>query len=350
MSSTLHLHQAVVHYGATEVLKGIDLHVEEGTCLVLLGPSGCGKTTLLNVISGSIPLHAGRLSLGQSVLDDPAEKRFVPMARRGFSMVYQDFSLWPHMTVGENVGFGLRVRKLNRSDREATVKEALRKVRMGDCLDRRPASLSGGQQQRVAIARALAVKPGVLLMDEPLSALDAKLREELKGELKLLLKETGQTAVYVTHDQSEAYALGDRVALMNGGRIEQCAEPETIYGQPGSEYVADFLGAANLFSFVRKNGEMTIQGLGEVPSRDEFPERGTCFLRRECVEFQPVDGPGIGSCVLNQFLGSHYLMKVRAREGMYLYGVGCKGVQPGDPVTVVFDPQDIGLIPKGVQM
>jgi ABC-type Fe3+/spermidine/putrescine transport system ATPase subunit len=323
--------------------------VRDGECLVLLGPSGCGKTTLLNVIAGAVPLRSGRLTLGERVLDNPDARRFVPMDQRGFSMVYQDFSLWPHMTVADNVGFGLRVRRIPRAERETRIRGALRKVRMLEYADRRPSSLSGGQQQRVAIARALAVQPAVLLMDEPLSALDAKLREELKGELTLLLEETGQTAVYVTHDQSEAYALGDQVALMRGGRIEQCGEPEEIYSRPLTDYVADFLGGANLFSFEQRDGRLILGGLGACPERKDFPAAGTCFLRRECLAFRPASGPHSLTCVLNQFLGGHYSMNVRTGEGAQVFGLGCKGAQPGDAVEAVFDVRDLGLIPAGAR-
>lgn len=345
MPNSLIIEQAVVHYGTHPVLKGVDLHVPCGTCLVLLGPSGCGKTTLLNVISGSVSLKAGRLKLGDQALDDPAARRFVPMRNRGFAMVFQDFSLWPHMSVGENVAFGLKVRGISKADRENKVREALRKTRMIDCIDRRPAALSGGQQQRVAIARALAVNPEVLLLDEPLSALDAKLREELKAELKLLLEETGQTAVYVTHDQSEAYALGHQVALMREGMIEQCADPETIYRQPHSRYVADFLGGANLLSFFQADGRLHIAGLGAFPARPDFPAKGICFLRREALTFQPAAPPAELQCVVNQFLGARYALRARTSEGLELQGDGRPEIRSGDAVRPVFAPESLGLFP-----
>ncbi len=342
---SLALQDARVRFGNTEVLRGVDLHIPEGECLVLLGASGCGKTTLLNVLSGSVPLQSGSLRQGDLVLDDPSGKRFVPMRRRGFAMVFQDFSLWPHLSVGANVAFGLKVQGISRAQREPLVREALRKTRMLDYIDRRPASLSGGQQQRVAIARALAVKPKVLLFDEPLSALDAKLREELKAELKLLLEETRQTAVYVTHDQSEAYALGTRVALMRGGRIEQCAEPEGIYHAPRNVYVADFLGGANLLRFTQSEGRLRIPGLGEFPARSDFPAAGTCFLRREQLRFEAAEGETGGfTCVVSQFLGSKYQIQARSGGDQVFIGEGRRGLRAGDAVRAVWDPASLGCL------
>lgn len=344
--SQLDLSRAEVALGGQPILKGIDLEVPEASCLVLLGPSGCGKTTLLNVIAGAVGLGAGTLRVGDRMLDDPAADTFVPMHRRGFSMVFQDFSLWPHMTVAENVAFGLKVRKTPRAERDAKVREALRKVRMADYADRRPASLSGGQQQRISIARALAVEPHILLLDEPLSALDAKLREELKAELKLLLLESRQTAVYVTHDQAEAYTLGDRVALMREGRIEQCDVPEAIYHHPRSGYVADFLGAANLWPFRQENGRLIVDGLGDWPARGEFPPSGQCFLRREALRFEPADASAPGRCHINRFLGGHYAMEVHF-DDLVAHGRGFPGAKPGDPVRPLCQPEDFGLIPSG---
>jgi len=347
--SVLQIESAAVQFGDVKVLRGIDLQVEQGRCLVLLGPSGCGKTTLLNLISGSVRLNAGTVQMGGSVLDDPAARVFVPMRDRGFAMVFQDFSLWPHMTVSGNVAFGLKVQHIAKAEREARVEDALRKTRMLEMRDRRPSELSGGQQQRVAIARALAVRPKLLLLDEPLSALDAKLREELKAELKLLLRETGQTAVYVTHDQSEAYALGDEVALMREGGIEQCAAPEDIYHRPHSAYVADFLGGANVLSFEQRDGELFVDGLGRMPARPDFPDQGQCYVRRECLWFCNEESPeksGELTCVVNQFLGTHYLAEIRSGRGVILYGRGAVSLRGGEAVRVEFNPADVGLIPE----
>ncbi|MDF3130060.1 ABC transporter ATP-binding protein [Kiritimatiellaeota bacterium B1221] len=342
--STLQIQAAEVRLGNTRVLRGIDLNVAPQTCTALLGPSGCGKTTLLNVIAGAVALDKGSLYWGEQVLDLPAEKKFLPMNQRGFAMVFQDFSLWPHMTVAENVAFGLKIRKLNRSDRETKVKDALQKVRMEKLASRKPASLSGGQQQRVSIARALAVQPKLLLFDEPLSALDAKLREELKAELKLLLLETGQTAVYVTHDQAEAYTLGDQVALMNAGRVEQIGAPERIYHHPRNAYVAGFLGAANVLPYRQQNGRLEIEDIGHWPVRKDFPESGLCFLRREDVHFETVGEHLNGTCLINQFLGSHYALEARFGLSQILHGHGKPGLKPGTPVRAVCDVHKFGFL------
>ena len=234
----------VKRFGPRTVLDDIHFEVARGECLVLLGPSGCGKSTLLNVLAGALAADGGRLTCDGVPLDDAAARLHLPMHRRGFAMVFQDFSLWPHMSVIDNVAFGLRMRGVAKAERRRLAMAALEQVHMHEHAARLPATLSGGQQQRVAIARALVVKPRLLLMDEPLSALDARLREELKRDIGGLIREHGVTAVYVTHDHGEAFALGDRVALMRDGRIEQLDTPQRLREQPANAFVADFFGVA----------------------------------------------------------------------------------------------------------
>jgi spermidine/putrescine transport system ATP-binding protein len=227
-------------YDAFEAVRGIDLDVLPGEFFSLLGPSGCGKTTTLRMIAGFERPTEGRVLLdGRDVSDTPPDKRNV-------NTVFQSYALFSHLTVAENVAFGLRFTKTSREETRARVAQSLSLVQMQEFRDRKPHQLSGGEQQRVALARALILNPSVLLLDEPLGALDAKLRKALQVELKALQEEVGITFVYVTHDQEEALTMADRVAVMNEGRIEQVGSPRQVYEEPSSAYVADFLGISNL--------------------------------------------------------------------------------------------------------
>ncbi|WP_196799710.1 ABC transporter ATP-binding protein [Thioalkalivibrio sulfidiphilus] len=332
-------------FGQQTVLEGIDFSLDKGECLVLLGPSGCGKTTLLNILSGAIAADGGELHLDGEALDIPARGIHVPMRQRGFSMVFQDFSLWPHMSVEDNVSYGLRIRGIKRQERIKRVQRVLEQVQMTEFKDRHPATLSGGQQQRVSIARALAVQPRLILLDEPLSALDARLREDLKSEIARLLKDNGLTAVYVTHDQSEAFALGDQVALMYQGRIEQMGSPQEIYRQPRSRFVAGFIGSSNLFEY-RRNGTSLILGDEiHVPMPLEtLPETGHMVLRRESVRVVPDSSQNAANdeiclpavCHHSQFLGDRHEVLARLVDDTLVRGFADDLINPGHPVEIRF--------------
>ncbi len=345
-SAFLQVERAMVSLGGAAVLRGVGVALERGKCLALLGPSGCGKTTLLNVIAGFCALDEGRCVCDGVVLDDPAERAFVPVRARGFATVFQDFSLWPHMTVAENVRFGLRVRGAPEKESRRRALDALEKVRMADYADRRPAALSGGQQQRVAIARALAVRPKLLLMDEPLSALDARLREELRDEIARLLREEGQTAVYVTHDQAEAFALGDAVGVMREGRIEQLDAPEALYRAPRTRFVAEFIGSANVAAFTQSDGALRIGAHLRLPARPDWPAEGFCFIRRESVRARPAGTearpPAI--CFQRRFLGSQVVIRAGWRGDLELDGVAEGPVEIAGPVALAIDPNGMGLL------
>lgn len=250
-------------FGETVALAPTNLTIAEGEFVSLLGPSGCGKTTLLRSIAGLERPDGGKISLGDRVVFDAADNKNLPPEKRNVGMVFQDFALWPHMTVFENVAFGLRARGNGgllktalfwngRKQQEKTIAErvhwALAKVRLDGLAGRYPSQLSGGQKQRVSFARAIATSPKLLLLDEPLSALDAILREQMRVELAELVREIGITALYVTHDQSEAMSMSDRIAVMNGGHILQTGSPEELYNRPISQFVATFVGRSNVLS------------------------------------------------------------------------------------------------------
>ena len=228
-----------------QVLDSLSLDVTKGEMLVLLGPSGCGKTTLLRCIVGLEQADDGAIQLGGKLVAKPSEGLFVPADKRGVGMVFQNYALWPHMTVARNVEFPLRARGMTAEIHSGRVREVLDIVQCGHLADRYPPQLSGGQQQRISLARALACRPDVMLLDEPLSNLDALLRIDLRAQLRQLHRTVGFTGIYVTHDQVEAMNLGTRVVVMRSGRIEQIGAPETIYRRPANEYVAEFLGMRN---------------------------------------------------------------------------------------------------------
>jgi iron(III) transport system ATP-binding protein len=236
----------VVRYGDVTAVDGVGFDIAPGEMVTLLGPSGCGKTTTLRAVAGLETPSAGSIRLNGDTVYSASERRNVPAEKRGVSMVFQSYAIWPHMTVFDNVAYGLRVRKLPKPEVRQNVERVLGLVQMEALADRPASKLSGGQQQRVAVARAIAFSPSVLLFDEPLSNLDAKLRAEMRVELRELQRRLDITSLYVTHDQEEALAISDRVIVMNGGKIEQIGTPEDIYNRPRSRFVADFVGSANL--------------------------------------------------------------------------------------------------------
>jgi ABC-type Fe3+/spermidine/putrescine transport system ATPase subunit len=264
MPTAIALRDLSKHFGSgadgTVAVDRISLDIQPGELFFLLGPSGCGKTTLLRMIAGFIEPTGGR------VLFDGRDVTFVPPNKRNTGMVFQSYALWPHMTVGTNVAFGLGIRRIPADERDRRVADALVAVRMAEYAERKPNQLSGGQQQRVALARALVIRPDVLLLDEPLSNLDARLRIELRSEIRRVCKEAGITAVYVTHDQKEALSMADRIAVMDRGRVVQIGPPEELYRRPASRFVAEFLGETNLIpGMIAPPGRSAAEGNARTP-------------------------------------------------------------------------------------
>ncbi|HOB05205.1 MAG TPA: ABC transporter ATP-binding protein [Propionibacteriaceae bacterium] len=227
-------------FGDRDALQGLDLTIRSGEFIALLGPSGCGKSTALNCIAGLLPLTDGSMWIDADRFDD------VPAERRGFGMVFQNYALFPHMTVRKNIAFGLEMRKVAKAEIAKRVNDAIGLVRLEEHTDKLPGQLSGGQQQRVAIARAIVLEPRLVLMDEPLSNLDAKLRLEMRGEIKRIHQSLGLTTIYVTHDQEEALSMADRLVVLRSGRVQQVGTPLELHGKPANWFVADFMGCRNL--------------------------------------------------------------------------------------------------------
>ena len=263
-------------FGAFQAVSDFSLELIEGEFVSLLGPSGCGKTTTLRMIAGFMPPSAGTIELdGQTI---STASGVVPPEKRRMSMIFQSYAIWPNMTVGENVGFGLQVRKLPRAEIESRVDKILDVVQMRALKGRYPAELSGGQQQRVALARAIVVEPEVLLLDEPLSNLDANLREEMRFEIRRLHDEFKITTVYVTHDQSEAMVTSDRIVVMNKGRIEQIDAPHVLYGRPKSRFVAGFIGRTNFLEGNRQGSDVKFDGFTAPAAALDGAVGGATFL------------------------------------------------------------------------
>jgi len=291
------------HYGPVVALDRLDLTLQPGELVALLGPSGCGKTTTLRLLAGLEDADTGRITVaGRDITH-------VSAAKRDMGMVFQAYSLFPHMTVRQNVAFGLRLRRVAAARRDERALEMLNLVGLSTQADRYPHQLSGGQQQRVALARALAIEPQVLLLDEPLSALDAKVRAQLRDEIRRIQLEVGITTLFVTHDQEEALAIADRVGVMREGRLEQLAPPTEVYSRPATSFVAEFVGLSNRLSGEVKGGEVTVRGRTlPVVERDVPDGRVVALIRPEAVtlasQAATEPGPLTGTVIAVTFLGA----------------------------------------------
>ena len=303
-------------YGSTRALDGLDLRIEPGELIALLGPSGCGKTTALRILAGFDQPSTGK------VLIDGSDVTRVPANKRDMGMVFQSYSLFPTMTAIDNVGFGLRLRREPAAARRARAAELLELVGLSEHLTKYPHQMSGGQQQRVALARALAVRPRVLLLDEPLSALDAKVREQLREEIRRLQLELGVTTVFVTHDQEEALSMADRVGVMRSGRLEQCDTPAVLYQRPATPFVAEFVGTTNRIPAVVVGRDqvrvgaqtMAVLGGASVPAGTDV----TVLVRPESVVVTPsADGDSV--IEVTTFRGATTRLRLIRADGSVLF-------------------------------
>ena len=323
--SSVALRDLTKRFGNAVALDNVSLEIAHGQLVCLLGPSGCGKTTALRLVAGFIEPTAGEIVIGDRVVSSP--KRTLPPERRNVSMVFQSYALWPHMTVAENVAYGLTLRKIDRDIIRQKVNAILATTKLSDLAARYPSELSGGQQQRVALARALIVEPETLLLDEPLSNLDANLREEMRFELRRLHDEYRYTTVYVTHDQSEAMTTADLIAVMNHGRIEQLGTPEDIYEHPRSEFVARFIGASNVVKGkVLDHSRISLAGVVVRGNGGKFPAGGdgAMSIRQHDIVLTTAEPQGGEDNVLpatvvrNVFLGGGRDYMVETADGTQL--------------------------------
>jgi len=324
-------------WGETVAVDSVSLTAASGELLVLLGPSGCGKSTTLRMIAGLEEVSAGRVLIeGQDVTR-------LPPARRRVSMVFQSYALFPHLDVAENIVFGLKVRKLSRAERTARLARVAELVGLGDLLHRRPAQLSGGQRQRVALARAIVAENPICLMDEPLSNLDAKLRHDMRVEIRALQQRLGMTVVYVTHDQTEAMSMADQVILMRDGKIVQAGRPEDLYDRPATTFVAGFVGTPpmNLIDLADGPGGAIVAGTAGR-SVLQGPGRGLQIgIRPEHLRL--TDGPGIeGEFVSADYLGADTIVTARVGGQPVLLRVpGRIGLATGQPVRIAWSPENV---------
>ena len=286
----IQLRGVVKRYGAQVALQGLDLEISDGEFFCLLGPSGCGKTTTLNLIGGFVAPTAGEIWIQDRRIDQ------LPPHKRPVNTVFQSYALFPHMNVRENVRFGLKMDKVANAESTERVEKALALVGLEQFADRMPAQLSGGQQQRVAVARALVKRPAVLLLDEPLGALDLKLRQRLQIELTQIHRDVGTTFVYVTHDQEEAMSMADRIAVMSDGRLEQLGTPTEIYKRPASRFVADFIGDSNFFSANVTGDVATLADGTRVPCTPGRSGQATLMVRPESIRLDAAGRSRERSC------------------------------------------------------
>jgi putative spermidine/putrescine transport system ATP-binding protein len=329
-------------YGAVHAVDRLDLTVERGEFIALLGPSGCGKTTTLQMIAGLVEPSVGRVVL------DGADMSAVPPNRRDLGIVFQNYALFPHMSAAENVAFGLEMRKLSRTEIGKRVRDALAMVGLADKSDRYPRQMSGGQQQRVALARALIIGPKALLLDEPLSNLDAKLREEMQVELRQIQSRLGITAILVTHDQHEALALSDRIVVMNGGKVEQIGDPFTVYENPATPFVAHFLGKNNVFAGEARDGVLHIAG--RPVGLHLATGRVLVSLRSEKIRLIPDTTDALSGRIVSRiFQGDHWLFRVETAAGVATVLRQNDGTEPpreGTRVGLAWNESDAWIQPQ----
>ena len=347
MSNQVIINNAVKRYGDFVALKGVSLDIKEGEFFTLLGPSGCGKTTLLRMIAGFNSIEGGDFYFGDKRIND------VPAHKRDIGMVFQNYAIFPHLSVFDNVAYGLKARKVPSKDIKPRVEEALKLVQIDHLANRKPSELSGGQQQRVALARAFVIEPSVLLMDEPLSNLDAKLRVQMRSVIKKLQRRLGITTIYVTHDQEEALAISDRIAVMKDGVIMQIGTPNEIYAKPQNPFVAGFIGVSNFIDCdieAPDGGEADVKIKNEldikVQVRKPYTGKGRISARPEQLFFSDKGMPG--TVLFSTFLGDFVEYEIELDDGqnpiVNEHTKDCSDVHPdGEKIHLSFDPKRISL-------
>lgn len=349
------IQNAVKRYGSFIAVDNISLTVQQGEFFTLLGPSGCGKTTLLRMIAGFNTVDGGTIHFGDQLIND------VPAHKRDIGMVFQNYAIFPHLTVWDNVAYGLKARRVANAEIKRRVEEALELVQIASLATRRPNELSGGQQQRVALARAFVIEPRVLLMDEPLSNLDAKLRVQMRVIIKKLQRRLGITTIYVTHDQEEALSISDRIAVMKDGRIMQVGSPSQIYKKPENPFVAGFIGISNFIDCTidgtePKNARLSIHN-GEIDMHVRlhrpYQGKGKISARPEQLTFA---GSGLkGHIELSTFLGDFIEYEVLLQEGQTVqineYTKDTADIKPiGEEVRVTFDPERVTVYAEDAEV
>jgi putative spermidine/putrescine transport system ATP-binding protein len=329
----------------TRALEPATLDIARGETLVLLGPSGCGKTTMLRIIAGlELPDPGGK------VLFDDKDMTSVPIEKRNVGMVFQSYALFPNMTVADNIGYGLKIRGIGKQERTSRVAELVALTNITGLENRRITQLSGGQRQRVALARAVAIRPGILLLDEPLTALDAALRDRLRGELNRLLRALGITTIYVTHDQAEAMELGDRVVVMQKGVVAQIGTPREIYFEPTSRFVAEFIGAANIIEAPVENGQLLLPGGRQPIGGNANLTAAVAMIRPETIGIvAPESAPLSGTVDSVSFIGDRQRMIIAGASNKFVTidAPNTIKAKAGERVGLLISPDVVRLLPPG---
>lgn len=339
--SEVRIEHVFKRFGDVTAVSDFDLIVKDGEFVSLLGPSGCGKTTSLRMIAGFERATEGEIYIGDHCVSSHIKNTFVPPEKRDIGMVFQSYAVWPHMTVTENVAYPLKIQKVPKEERAARVAEMLKLVHLDEYGSRYPHQLSGGQQQRVALARALVMRPGLLLLDEPLSNLDAKLRESMRFEISSIQKELGITVIYVTHDQSEAMTMSDRVVVMSRGVIQQIGTPYEIYRNPANKMVADFIGLVNFVEGEVQGDRVYISGTGvSFPNTSGITGSATIAVRPENITMSRTSGTIEGTLVHRFYLGDAVDYRVQCKHHVIrviVKGAELKEFTDGEKVYLDFD-------------
>ena len=339
--SEVRIEHVFKRFGSVTAVNDFNLVVKDGEFVSILGPSGCGKTTTLRMIAGFERATEGEIYIGEQCVSSSLKGSFAPPEKRDIGMVFQSYAVWPHMTVAENVGYPLKIKKVDKAERERRVQEMLELVHLGEYGKRYPNQLSGGQQQRVALARALVAAPGLLLLDEPLSNLDAKLRESMRFEILEIQKKTGITVVYVTHDQGEAMAMSDRVVVMSMGVVQQIGAPHEIYTQPANKMVADFIGLVNFMEGEVQGDRVFLKGSKvSFPNTSKISGEATIAVRPENITMSLDGGQIEGQLTHRFYLGDavDYRVKVGDHDvRVIVKGADLNSIPDGAKVYLDFD-------------